>query len=189
MEFVHQSLSNAGADWLKRSIEKKSLPLSLSVWPLDILFFAILRFFRKNSRIPQKHIQTYKGYIENSKNAWKLSKKCKQTYTLWRMQSAHPHLGVHIHTLTFRLISPCQASRYSFITVQSKKGSCRQFPLNLRISILSWKHLFTRGCAANLPPPPQPSPTCIKLHIAKAKQQCITTLCDISRIREIEQTK
>ncbi len=93
---------------------------------------------------------------------------------------------VNIHTLTFSLISPCRASRYSYISVQSEKGSCRQFSLNLRISILSWKPLFTRGCAAT---PSPPFPNRIKLNVAKAKQQCITTLCDIFRICEIEQTK
>lgn len=99
------------------------------------------------------------------------------------------HTHTHIHTLTFRLISPCRASRYSYISVQSEKGSCRQFSLNLRISILSWKPLFTGGCAASPPPPTLPSLTRIKLNIAKAKQQCITTLCDIYEIREIKQTK
>lgn len=152
-----------------------SLPFHLSLWPLLSLICS--------PAIPHKpHTEMYPPHILCTSRHLNT---CPDTHI--STHSVHPRPHMHIHTLTFRLISPCRASRYSYISVQSEKGSCRQFSLNLRISILSWKPLFTGGCAAD--PPPQPTPTRIKLNIAKAKQQCITTLCDIFGIHEIEQTK
>lgn len=88
-----------------------------------------------------------------------------------------------------RLSSPSRASRFSYISVLSeKKVSAGNFPLIWGFPFWA-ENLFSPGDVQQTPPPLTTLPQRFKLNIAKAKQQCTTTPCDILTICEIEPTK